>query len=107
MEDLDGALRRATEGRLSYDAGAGRLVVRVADGSGERSVAVGHEAVRNALQSALLAAGTRTSGPDPLTAGALALLAAYDTDAEAAERLVRRSAAQFAGTAAARRRRHG
>jgi hypothetical protein len=117
--DLDRQLRRATGDRLAYDDRAGELVVRPASAeqaSEESRVAVGVQAVRNALQSALLQAGP--TGPvagadggagadDAFTAGARALLAAYDADSAAADRLVRRAATQFAQTAAARRRRQG
>lgn len=110
MEDLDGRLRAATAGRVSYDERARELVLRGTAG-GELRLAVGREAVRNAMQSALLASassGTPAAGPDDaVSAGARALLDTYEADPAAAEGLVRRSARQFEGTAAARRRRDG
>lgn len=109
MEDLDAQLRRATGGRLSYDARDGVLRARADDAPGlaDLVVRLGKEAVRNAMQSALLAADPPAVPDDALAAGARALLATYDRDPGAAERLLLRSAAQFAGTAAARRRRRG
>ncbi|GGO68072.1 hypothetical protein [Nocardioides deserti] len=116
MEDLDAQLRHATGGRLSYDARAGELRLRAAAGEARAGdpadpadlvVRVGKEAVRNAMQSALLAAESPSVPDGALAAGARALLAAYDREPAVAERLLRRSAAQFEGTAAARRRRRG
>ncbi|NHC23160.1 hypothetical protein G6553_08245 [Nocardioides sp. IC4_145] len=106
MDELDGRLRRATGERLSYDEGRGELVLRLSGrGSDECRLAVAKEAVRNALQSALLAADPPPAVvDDALAAGAQALVAAYDADPAAVERLARRTADQFA---AARRRRRG
>lgn len=110
VDELDGRLRRATGERLSYDAALGELVVLPEAGSGdvgEQRLPVGREALRNALQSALLAVDPPGAVDDAFAAGAQALLAAYDADPAAVERLVRRADAQFAESAAARRRRQG
>ncbi|MDN4163799.1 hypothetical protein, partial [Nocardioides abyssi] len=72
------------------------LGVRPRAGAGERRLVVGRQAVRNALQSALLAADPApVVGDDALAAGARVFLATYDADPAATEALVRRSAAQF------------